>query len=153
MPVEKSVTSLREKRVFNFSLLKLTVKLKVLSLPVALLGVPISSHLLRHLLHPHLIGVADDVRYAVTVELDSALLGPLSDEVGGSLVILGLLFHFFKLPLDDLDVLGHLLDLLLVDIHIHVTGLLGIELLRHVGLGAPSLAAWLKNVDSTALGR
>ena len=152
MPVEKSVTSLREKRVFNFSLLKLTAKLKTLSLSVGLLGGLTSSNLLRHLLNLHLTSVADDVRYAVAVELDGALLGPLSDEVGSSLVILGLLFHLFKLPLDDLDVLGHLLDLLFVHVLIYLTSLLGVELLAHVSLGAAPLASWLEDMNTSALG-
>ena len=81
-----------------------------------------------------------------------AVVDPLGDSLGGELALLRKLVQVLQLLLKHLDVVALVADLDLAFVEVGLEHVLVAELLAHVGLGAPPLAACFEDVDASSLG-
>ena len=144
---------LLEIEVENVLVNELSIKMKGQNVVVWTLFV--STLLVRrsHWLFSELFPVADDVRHAVFGDCNLATINPLAQNCCSSLVVARLTGQGVQLLLKVLDALGLLFDLLGVLAVDCFHDLLSLELVAHLGLPPPSLAAGLEDVDAAPLGR
>ena len=99
-----------------------------------------------------IFSVADDVWPATRIKLHQSLVGPVSDELCSSSVLVGLFLQSVELRFEVFNLSFLLLNLGLAFLQVCLDDVVESELIVHVGLGASALAARLQDVNASTLG-
>ena len=99
-----------------------------------------------------LLSVSDNVWLAVGVKLHQSLVGPISDELGSSPILVGLLLQSVELRREVINLGTLLLDLGLALLEVCLDDVIVAELVFHLDLCASALAARLQDVYASTLG-